>query len=374
MSFCSNCGSQVPEGNQFCESCGNPVKKPPQSQSQQQPPRQTQYQPQYSPFPQRPPAKSKKTLVAVILAIVVLLIAGVVTAAMLGVFQGPAPVTPVVTKPTSSVAPTNGSTTVPSSAPTQAPVVTPTTAPANISKSIDPIKTYYKGLISQRYAECYEVLSASNKHNAMKSAYLKWKNLQKKVFSDKSFKYFKVSEAKNKTIEKHKYAQVALYKIAFTYLDKAQNYKKVTDRFKVYTVLEDGKWKIHKTDFDIREDISYAYYDIGYMYETGKTVKRDYRKAIQNYKLTIKYNYKDAYAYHGIGYCYYNLKNYQKAILYTKKAIKYYSSKKMKSTACVLAGNIYFRAHKDSMAKTYYKKALIYNPKNALARKILKAY
>jgi len=163
-----------------------------------------------------------------------------------------------------------------------------------------------------------------------------------------------------------------LYKIAFTYLDKVQNYKKVTDRFTVYAVLEDGTWKLHKTDFDIKENLSLVYYDIGYMYEYGKTVTRNYRKAIQNYKLTIKYNYKDAYAYHGIGHAYYSLRNYPQAILYTKKAIKYYSSKKSKSTACVLAGNIYYSANNMSMAKTYYKKALIYNPKNSYAKLYLK--
>ena len=53
--FCTNCGSQIPEGARFCAACGSPapVQQPPMQQPAQQPPVQ---QPTYGQAPYQQPA------------------------------------------------------------------------------------------------------------------------------------------------------------------------------------------------------------------------------------------------------------------------------------------------------------------------------
>lgn len=55
MAFCTNCGTNVPDGIKFCTSCGTPMSVQAQPQAPP-PPQQTYVQPQ--PAPQPPPQQA----------------------------------------------------------------------------------------------------------------------------------------------------------------------------------------------------------------------------------------------------------------------------------------------------------------------------
>ena len=79
--FCNKCGSQVPDGMNFCNNCGNPManaaSQAPQQPMYQQPPmQQPMYQPPVAPMQQPEPPEKKKTgliigIVAGVLAVIV---------------------------------------------------------------------------------------------------------------------------------------------------------------------------------------------------------------------------------------------------------------------------------------------------------------
>ena len=79
--FCNKCGSQVPDGMNFCNNCGNPManaapQAPQQPMYQQPPMQQPMYQPPVAPIEQPEPPKKKNTgliigIVAGVLAVIV---------------------------------------------------------------------------------------------------------------------------------------------------------------------------------------------------------------------------------------------------------------------------------------------------------------
>lgn len=61
MAFCTNCGTNVPDGIKFCTSCGTPMSVQAQPQAPP-PPQQTYVQPQ--PAPQPPPQQAYAPAIA----------------------------------------------------------------------------------------------------------------------------------------------------------------------------------------------------------------------------------------------------------------------------------------------------------------------
>ena len=55
--FCTNCGSQIPDGARFCPACGSPAPVQPQAPAQQPPVQQQPFQqPAYEQAPYQQPA------------------------------------------------------------------------------------------------------------------------------------------------------------------------------------------------------------------------------------------------------------------------------------------------------------------------------
>lgn len=240
----------------------------------------------------------------------------------------------------------------------------------DIKPSGDPkevINAYFQGIKDGNADAAYETLAEANKKVCSKEDFSLWLDLDAESYSVKEFKVESIGEVKDLKIEKNTYKHAVQFTVSQTLKDYFEDKEKPLT-FKRYVVNDNGTWKVFREDFDIKERIAEAYYNIGLMYQDGKGKEKDSIKSLEYYKKVLEYS-PDSYSiYYGIGYIYNELGRYDEALKNIKTYIEKENDKKGQSDGYNIIGNIYLSQLKTSKAKEAYKKALELDPDNEYAK------
>ena len=239
----------------------------------------------------------------------------------------------------------------------------------------DVLNDYYNDIAEGDYEEAYEYLTYSDTINVKKEEFILWQSLVNERAKLESFKVLQVGNIqKNVTLERRIYSDgsyskdeiyypyAANFNVQKTIIDHVDDAREKTFSENAIVVNEPHSWKIYVGNWNIKEQISQVYVDLGLMHTYGNGM--DFDRAIESFNSALEYSHGNAGAYYGLANAYLNSKEYDEAIRNVDIYIGMAKEPENISNGWNIKGIIFQEQGDHERAVAAYEKSLEFNSEN----------